>query len=348
MKLFSIFLYVFILQLPLFARPLRIAVSGSEPFKISKGKETKGISVSIWKEVARDAKLDYKLFPYPTVSESLLAVKSGEVDVAIGPISITSTRSESVSFTQPYYMSGKGILVTARSKSPWDAIGPFLQDTFFYGVGSLLLILFIVGNIIWFAERGVNPKFPKGYIAGVGNGMWFAVVTFTTVGYGDITPITRLGKVITATWMIVALITASSVTAGIATSFTLLQLGKASIDSPEALEGKPVAAIRGTNGIDFAKKYRAKVVPVSDFNQGVTYLHEGKVEALVSDYPIIRHYLNQNPNPKFKVIESLRQRDNYGFATSLKSPLLITLNRSLLNLLEKGKVNKILSEWNLD
>lgn len=347
-KKYIISIFILLLAIPAFGQTLRVAVSGSEPFKIVNGSEIEGISVEIWKEIALESKLNYKLFPYPTVKESLSAVQTGEVDLAIGPISITSDRSEMVAFTQPYYMSGKGILVKSQRKSLWEAILPFLKNTLLYGVGTLLLILFIVGNIVWFVERGNNPNFPTNYIPGIGNGMWFAVVTFTTVGYGDITPVTRWGKVVTGIWMIVALITASSVTAGIATSFTLLQLGKSSIDSPEGMKGKPVAAIRGTNGIQFARKFGASIIQVSDFSQGVAYLNEGKVAALVSDFPIIRHYLNKNPDPKLKIIESLRQRDNYGFATSLKNPLLIKINQSLLDLIEGGQVRKVLANWNLE
>ena len=32
--------------------------------------------------------------------------------------------------------------------------------------------------------------------------MWFALVTLTTVGYGDKAPITRIGRSLTSVWMV--------------------------------------------------------------------------------------------------------------------------------------------------
>lgn len=68
-------------------------------------------------------------------------------------------------------------------------------------VARLALIsgtIMVAGSIlIWFAERGSNPE-----LATYGEALWWAVVTVTTVGYGDVTPITTLGRVIAAGLMI--------------------------------------------------------------------------------------------------------------------------------------------------
>ena len=39
-----------------------------------------------------------------------------------------------------------------------------------------------------------------------GNAMWFAVVTITTIGYGDLTPVTQVGQ---GVWILVALFSVS-------------------------------------------------------------------------------------------------------------------------------------------
>ena len=71
------------------------------------------------------------------------------------------------------------------------------------------------------AEYRRNPEqFPQQYIRGVRHGMWFALVTLTTVGYGDKAPVTKTGKVITSLWMLMTLVAASPLTAGIATVMT--------------------------------------------------------------------------------------------------------------------------------
>ena len=64
---------------------------------------------------------------------------------------------------------------------------PFIGWAALSSVGILVSLLFIFGNLIWLAERRRNTEqFPRQYLHGVGNGMWFGLVTLTTVGYGDV------------------------------------------------------------------------------------------------------------------------------------------------------------------
>ncbi|MCP9800084.1 potassium channel family protein [Synechococcus sp. RedBA-s] len=56
--------------------------------------------------------------------------------------------------------------------------------------GVLLICLFTVGTLIWLAEHRTNPdNFPCHSLRGAGNGMWFALVTLTSVGYSDWAPV---------------------------------------------------------------------------------------------------------------------------------------------------------------
>ena len=50
-------------------------------------------------------------------------------------------------------------------------------------------IVFIFASIIYFLERNINPK-----ITSFIDALWWSFSTTSTVGYGDIVPITVLGK----------------------------------------------------------------------------------------------------------------------------------------------------------
>ncbi|MCB1159432.1 MAG: transporter substrate-binding domain-containing protein [Leptospiraceae bacterium] len=349
-KLFqAIFLILLsFLTTSLYAEEIKVGISGSEPFRIMDKNEVSGISFDIWKNVASKANLQYKVTVFDSVGELLAAVKENKVDVGVGSISITADRSEVLAFTQPYYISGKGILTRESSASVWDFIKPFFQETFFYGIASLLLVLFIVGNFVWLAERHHNQSVSESYLTGVGSCMWFAIVTFTTVGYGDITPKTKTGRVVTGIWMIVALLTASSLTAGIASSFTLFELKHALIDSPSSLKGRKVAAIKSTTGAEFAKRYGAILTEVKTLKDGVKLLKETEVDAVISDYPIIKYYLSKNEEKGFRAIEVFEEREHYGFCTNPKNPLIRTVNRYILETIEEGTIKNILKKWKVE
>ena len=325
-----------------------MGVAGSAPFFEKSADGFSGVSVEIWEELAEKLNINYEYQEFASVSALLKALERGRVDLAIGPISVTSTRAQRVDFTQPYYKSGMGILIRRERASIWETVSPFLRRTFLVGVLTLLIVLFIIGNIIWLAERKSNESFPERYIPGVGTGMWFAVVTFTTVGYGDLAPITRTGRLVASVWMIVALVTASSLTASIATSFTLIKMSHVTIDSPTDLKHKRVATVRGSTGVEFALRYGAKPVLVKTKQDAVERLIANQVDAFAYDYPIMRYLLNENPHPELAIIRSHNDVEYYGFAVRLNNPLVRRLNTVLLQALEEGMVSSIRREWGLD
>ncbi len=56
----------------------------------------------------------------------------------------------------------------------------------------MTLVLIIASTLMFFAEHEAQPdKFPD-----IPTAMWWAVITLTTIGYGDVFPVTAIGKVI--------------------------------------------------------------------------------------------------------------------------------------------------------
>jgi len=109
------------------AQTLRVGVSGSAPFVIREGDATQGISIDVWRDFASAEGLSYRLIQQTSTAASITNVASGELDVAIGPISITSDRLmiDGIEFTQPYYISHVGLLVSERSPGLWRRLRPF-------------------------------------------------------------------------------------------------------------------------------------------------------------------------------------------------------------------------------
>jgi voltage-gated potassium channel len=69
--------------------------------------------------------------------------------------------------------------------------------------------------VVYLFER----RAPNGNIKTIGNALWWAVVTLTTVGYGDFTPVTWQGRVAATLLMFVGFAVLATVTAQISSTF---------------------------------------------------------------------------------------------------------------------------------
>jgi len=83
-------------------------------------------------------------------------------------------------------------------------------------LGMLLVMILAAGSLLYFAEAGVQPdKFGS-----IPRAMWWAIVTLTTVGYGDTFPITPLGKFLAGVISIMGVMLIALPTGLFAASFT--------------------------------------------------------------------------------------------------------------------------------
>ena len=58
----------------------------------------------------------------------------------------------------------------------------------------MILILVIASCLVYYCENSIQPKaFPD-----IPSTMWWGIVTLTTIGYGDVFPITIPGKILTS------------------------------------------------------------------------------------------------------------------------------------------------------
>ena len=63
-------------------------------------------------------------------------------------------------------------------------------------IGNVMVTLF--AGIMYFIEKDVNPNF-QNFL----DSLWWAFSTMTTIGYGDIVPISPLGKIIGIALMLI-------------------------------------------------------------------------------------------------------------------------------------------------
>lgn len=81
-----------------------------------------------------------------------------------------------------------------------------------FTIGATILLLIVGALAITDAERGV----PGANINSFGEALWWALTTITTVGYGDLYPVTSTGRVVAAILMISGIALVGVVTATLA------------------------------------------------------------------------------------------------------------------------------------
>lgn len=325
---------------------LRVGVAGSAPFVVSNNNDLTGISVELWQSVAADAGWGYHTQTFKSVEDALQELKAGKLDVVIGPISITSDRAKSVRFAQPYYQSSLSILSVSKAPSLWDKISPLFSIKLLIAVFIFIFILAIVGTLLWLAERKENSEqFPNEFPRGVGNGMWLAIITMSTVGYGDIAPKTLRGRIVAGSWVVISIIFATSMVAGIASTLTLTSINHTSITKAEDLNGKNVAVPADSPAAGFIKEYGGSSVPMNNIAQGVQLLKDKKADAAVFDRPQLLYYLKKHPEKDLKISHSEYEKQGYGFVFPLNSRLIHTANIYLLHEAETDKTARITKEW---
>lgn len=69
-----------------------------------------------------------------------------------------------------------------------------------YGILVVLVVLFSGATILFLLEVSTNPN-----LNSYDDAFWFLVVTITTVGYGDVYPITLIGRIVTIIIMLVGI-----------------------------------------------------------------------------------------------------------------------------------------------
>ena len=73
----------------------------------------------------------------------------------------------------------------------WAAVGA-RKNELLTVVGVLAVLLVLASSMMFYAEKDAQPdKFSS-----IPATMWWSIITLTTVGYGDVAPVTHLGRLI--------------------------------------------------------------------------------------------------------------------------------------------------------
>ena len=327
---------------------LVVGVKISPPFIMKNGLNYEGLSIDLWTKLAEKLNVEYEFKLY-NLSNLLIAIENGEVDICISPMTVTSDRIKMIDFSQPFYTSNLSIAVPSNVK---DSIATFINNffslNFFKAIFILLMVLLMFGFFIWLAENKNNSHFAKG-IKGVADGMWWAAVTMTTVGYGDKTPKSPFGRVIAVIWMFTAIIIISSLTASITTALTVKEMSS-KIETVNDLKSTVVGTIENSASARFLIDNEInRLRYFNDVESGLHALASEKIDAFVYDEPIIRYLIQKEGlDDKLQIVPNDFLVQYYSFSFPKNDSLMQRVNPILMEELESIEWKATLNKYNLN
>ncbi|MFZ9919860.1 MAG: transporter substrate-binding domain-containing protein [Terrimicrobiaceae bacterium] len=347
---FTLFVATCLLAASAFAAPLKIGVHDKPPFamKAEDGSWT-GLAVEIWEIVARNAGLSYEFIevPYEQIRPGIV---DGKLDAAVGEISVSADDEKTMDFTQPYLISTIGIAVQPHTWTiTWiDSIKEFLNWTVAKFLFGTFVAMLLVSLLIWVIERRHDSGHFKGGIHGIGSALWFAAVTMTTVGYGDKTPSTLLGRFVAICWMFVGVIFVSAFTATVASSMSVDRINNSIYRIPD-FRHLDCAVLKGSTAEKIATRLGINYTSYESLEEALRCLSEKKIRIVVADKISLtylqRKMAKEKPPAEFE-IPDLKIRSSF-LAIPVRShhPDFEAINNCLLNLTGSPEWDAILSRW---
>ena len=274
---------------------LRVGYSDAPPFVISQNDNVNGVSIYLWERIAQELSLDFQFVPLD-FSDMLSALESGDIDISINPLTVSSSRMENIDFGQTFFASHS---VIARAQtSGLERIKNLFKSLFsseFIGTFCILFsLIFVFGFLTWVFERKTeNESFRKDH-KGIWDGLWWSVVTMTTVGYGDKAPVSSGGKTVALIWMIIGLLFISGFTASIASSLTLTRIENSEINI-QKISKKSVGTISSSSSEEFLRSHNFREIKdYENIAEALQDLQKKKIDFFIYDEPILRNYLDNH------------------------------------------------------
>ena len=171
-----------------------------------------GLSIELWQAIARDMGVEYEFIAYDNIDQFMAEIEKGELDVLIA-MAVTASREAVLDLSHAFLTSGSAIAVPAveSRSSLLHFLGHFVDRLasreFLLMIGMLVLLALVAGSLVWLFESRRNREvFSEKKLQGLWQGLWWPMVTMTTVGYGDKAPRSIGGRIAALAWMFTSII----------------------------------------------------------------------------------------------------------------------------------------------
>jgi len=347
--LFSVFLVSSLFSTTSPEEKIRVGICFTPPFVIVDSVSMTGVCVDLWHQISDSLNVTYRYIEFTDYPSMLEGLADGKIDLVINPLSMTDKRLMHYRLSIPFYTSNMGVVTNPSSRIPIFAAIRHLMNWQTIKMTLLLLsFVFIFAVLIWLFEYRVNPtEFRKGH-KGISDGIWWAFVTMSTVGYGDKVPKSKMGRMLTIFWMLYAIALFFVFIAEISSELTITKM-QSDITSLEDLRKIKVGTIGETGYAYMLQVNHMKYTPFNSLADGFNALKKNRIDAFIEDAGTMEYIIATYGLGKNLVLNRTQIRNQYFCLAASKEniELIDRINPELLDITESVKWEKILEHYNM-
>ena len=324
---------------------VRVAIKPLEPF-VSKRADGSyaGFSIDLWDEIARRNGWKTEYIWTETVGDLLTTVKEGRADAGIAGISMTKEREDVLDFSYPMFNAGLTVMVGAASETTWrQSVGRIFSPTLFRLLGLIILVLFVAGNIVWLFNRH-RDDYPKGYIRGVGEGMWWSGSTIMANEPSGREPSRAWSRIVALVWIFGGIIFVANLTASISSQLTVQRI-EGRINGVDDLGGKKIVTVKGTTAAKELQTRGLSFDEVANVDEAYARLGDKKADAIVYDAPVLLYRASHAGKGRERVVGSIFRPESYGIALPTGSSRREQIDVALLSMTADGTYNALYNRY---
>lgn len=328
---------------------LRIGVYPAPPYIIHDQGQVSGVCIDLWNLIRDTLHFEHKIILYQSRDSLFQDLRDGKLDLSIGPFTATTDRLTHFRLSIPYYISNMGIITTASNNRPFlTVVNHLFSWTVIRWFILVLVIVTIFAFFLWLAERKGNAlQFHPGP-QGVLDGIWWAFVTMSTVGYGDKIPKTSIGKILAITWMFFAISLFFLASGVISSELTISKL-QSNIQNAGDLRTVRVGAIYNSGYAETLLRHGIKPVLFESPEVAIEAVENKSIDAFVYDLSFLNYILERDQKmKKLVLIPSTMNLQYLSFLTHKKNAeLMDKINPALLRVIDGNSWEELLLRYGL-
>lgn len=330
-------------------KKLLLGVMLFPPYILVENGSYSGVCIDLWRMISDSLNQDYSFKFYNTFDSLQQDLYKGKIDLSLCPSTVTNERLQKFGISIPFYISNMGIATRVEETAPFiQVMKNLLSWKILRWLFLILMIASIFATVLWIAERRKNPvQFRPGF-RGVADGIWWAFVTMTTVGYGDKIPKTPIGRILAILWMFFA-IGLFFISTGVVSSELTVKTLQSQIKTPDDLSKYKVGTMAESGYAETLNRNNLQFQVFSDLPEGLKSLNSGKIDAFVYDQTLLTYVIKKiKLEEDILVYPSTLNLQYFCFLASPKDPWLIDkINPVLLKAIDGTAWEQILSRYNI-